>query len=271
MNYRKRTAFLPGGFTLAIFQPDHLVLIAAAVISGLRGEWVDTAPILAIVVLNGLLGSLQEYRAEQALAALQKLSLTYAHVIREKTRHAVPSRDLVPGDVSRAPALALAADPYAPDLMRRPPRHPAAPMFDAAGMWTIIWQGLLLSLVTMAAFLIDLYGSGRGVRHAGTMASSTLVLAQLFHSFSCRSERYSLFRIGVATNRPLIAAVVFSALLQVGIVISPWGQEIFKVELLKVQEWLLNVGWGLFPWLAMDLWKFVRYRPHDGSSASRSV
>src|SRR5688500_2687065 len=58
------------------------VLIAAALLAGVLGEWVDAIAIIAIVVLNGLLGFVQEGRAEQALAALRKLSSPHAKVVR---------------------------------------------------------------------------------------------------------------------------------------------------------------------------------------------
>jgi Ca2+-transporting ATPase len=74
------------------------ILIVAAVISGAVGEWVDTAAILAIVLLNGIIGFLQEEKAERALAALQKLSAPMAKVIRDGTLQSVAARDLVPGD-----------------------------------------------------------------------------------------------------------------------------------------------------------------------------
>lgn len=170
-----------------------------------------------------------------------------------------------------APALALASDPHAPDLMRRPPRHPALPMFDAVAMWRVLRQGLLLGLTATAAFILDLYGLEQDVEHARTVTFCTLVLAQLFHSFTCRSERYSLFHIGVGTNRALIGAVGFSALLQVAIVMSPWGREIFKVARLNGQEWLITVGLGLFPWLIMEIWKGARMGGHEGNSANRNV
>jgi Ca2+-transporting ATPase len=74
------------------------VLIAAALVSGLLGEWVDAAAIVAIVVLNGVLGFVQEGRAEQALAALRKLSSPHAKAVRDGRSQNLPAAELVPGD-----------------------------------------------------------------------------------------------------------------------------------------------------------------------------
>ena len=76
-----------------------LMLIAAALISALLGEYVEAAAIMAIVVLNATLGVVQERRAEQALAALRKLAAPDAHVIRDGTRQVIPSTGLVHGDL----------------------------------------------------------------------------------------------------------------------------------------------------------------------------
>lgn len=75
------------------------ILIGAAAISGLMGEWTDTLAIFAIVLLNAVIGFLQEERAERALAALQKLSAPLAKVIRNACLQTVPAIDLVPGDI----------------------------------------------------------------------------------------------------------------------------------------------------------------------------
>jgi Ca2+-transporting ATPase len=75
------------------------ILIVAAVISGMMKEWVDSAAILAIVIVNGIIGFLQEEKASRALAALQKMSSPTAKVIRDGALKTVPARDLVPGDI----------------------------------------------------------------------------------------------------------------------------------------------------------------------------
>ncbi len=75
------------------------VLIGAAVISGLLEDWLDAAAILAIVFLNGLLGFVQEFRAERSLAALRKMSVAMTQVIRGGMLQSIPARELVPGDL----------------------------------------------------------------------------------------------------------------------------------------------------------------------------
>jgi Ca2+-transporting ATPase len=75
------------------------VLIVAAVVSGFLKEWVDAAAIIAIVVLNAVLGFIQEYRAEKSLAALRKLSSPTSKVIRNGRGEVISSAELVPGDL----------------------------------------------------------------------------------------------------------------------------------------------------------------------------
>ena len=76
-----------------------ILLIVASVISALLGDYVEAIAIMAIVVLNAVLGIIQEQRAEQALAALKKLAAPDAQVIRDGSRRSVPAYNLVPGDI----------------------------------------------------------------------------------------------------------------------------------------------------------------------------
>ncbi len=76
-----------------------ILLIVASIVSALLGEWVDASAIIAIVLLNAIMGIIQERRAEEALAALQKLAAPEARVLRDGHRITISSRDLVSGDI----------------------------------------------------------------------------------------------------------------------------------------------------------------------------
>jgi Ca2+-transporting ATPase len=89
------------------------ILIAAALISAVVGDWVEAAAILAIVLLNAILGLVQEHRAEQAMAALRRLAAPEAQVLRDGRRQVVRARELVPGDL-----VLLQAGNYVPADLR---------------------------------------------------------------------------------------------------------------------------------------------------------
>ncbi|MGG0823083.1 calcium-translocating P-type ATPase, SERCA-type [Paenibacillus turicensis] len=76
-----------------------LVLMGATLISGILGEYLDAITIIAIVVLNGVLGFIQEFRAERSLRALKQLSAPHANVLRQGEVRNVFVKELVPGDI----------------------------------------------------------------------------------------------------------------------------------------------------------------------------
>jgi Ca2+-transporting ATPase len=168
------------------------------------------------------------------------------------------------------PALALAVDPKDPDVMKRPPRDPQAPLLDRQRFVTVCVQGAVMAAATLAVFGIARSIMGDEVAFARTMTFTTLVLIQFLHAFTCRHDRFSLFQIGITTNRMLIGAVLISALLQAGIVVSPWGQEIFRVVSLRPQEWWVIAGFGILPFVLMELWK-VRSRVRSEAARRSTV
>ena len=88
------------GMLLAQFKDVMiLILLAAAIISGIIGDLTDTIVILVIVLLNAILGLIQEYRAEKAMQALKLMAVTYANVVRDGRTNSVPATVLVPGDI----------------------------------------------------------------------------------------------------------------------------------------------------------------------------
>ncbi len=84
-----------------------VVLILAAIVSALLGEWTDAIVILAIVVINAILGVTQEYRAEQAIAALKRLAVPTVRVRRGGHVEEISARRLVPGDIALLEAGSL--------------------------------------------------------------------------------------------------------------------------------------------------------------------
>ncbi|MGG1379750.1 calcium-translocating P-type ATPase, SERCA-type [Bacillus velezensis] len=78
-----------------------LVLLAATLISGFLGEYVDAVAIMAIVFVNGVLGFFQERRAEKSLHALKELSTPYVSALRDGSWKKIQSKELVPGDIMK--------------------------------------------------------------------------------------------------------------------------------------------------------------------------
>ena len=116
------------------------------------------------------------------------------------------------------PALALALEPSAPDMMKRPPRDPREGLVNRQFLGLIAWQGAMLAALTLIAFGLGLRWHGTepdGVRRATTMAFLTLALAQVAHAFNARSQRRSVFTSRLFTNGWLWAAVLVCVLLQV--------------------------------------------------------
>ncbi len=156
------------------------------------------------------------------------------------------------------PALALAVDPKAPDLMRRPPRRPEARLLDGGRLLAIGGEGLMLSAIALGAFSYSLYGLHQNLEQARTVAFTVMVVAQLVHAFNCRSDRFSLFQLGIGTNRALLWAVLFSCAVQIVVLTVSAASPIFKVALLPMEAWLLMGTMGALPFAIMEAVKWQR-------------
>jgi P-type Ca2+ transporter type 2C len=158
------------------------------------------------------------------------------------------------------PALALAVDPKSPDLMKQPPRRPEARLLDGGKLLAIMAQGVMLAAIALGAFAYSLYGLHQEVDQARAVAFTVMVIAQLVHAFNCRSERLSLFHVGLWTNRPLLLAFSFSLAIQIAVLTVPAAAAVFKVALLPVEDWVLMGAMGMLPFLFMELIKALRRR-----------
>jgi Ca2+-transporting ATPase len=131
------------------------------------------------------------------------------------------------------PALALTAEPAERGVMSRPPRPPQESLFSH-GMWQhMIWVGLLMAGLTLFA---QAWAYHSGSSHWQTMAFTVLTVSQLAHVMAIRSERESLFSMGIFSNRPLAAAVIVTFMLQMATIYVPTLNVIFKTEPLSINE-----------------------------------
>ncbi len=131
------------------------------------------------------------------------------------------------------PGLALTIEPSERDVMSRPPRPPNESIF-AHGLWQhVVWVGLLMGAATL---LTQAWAYHSGDAHWQSMVFTVLTLAQLGHILAIRSERESLFTIGVFSNRPLIAVLIGTVLLQVATLYVPALNSIFHTQPLSAGE-----------------------------------
>lgn len=134
------------------------------------------------------------------------------------------------------PALALAADPRDPEIMRRKPRNPKHSILHGMKVF-LIAAGSLALATEMLIFVYEL-SLGSSIERARTMAFTTAIMFQLFFVFNCRSENKSVFDVGISTNKYLVGAVLLSVFLQMIVIYHPALQSIFGTVSLSLVDWM---------------------------------
>lgn len=157
------------------------------------------------------------------------------------------------------PALALGVEPAEAELMQRPPFQPNESIF-ARGMGRhIIWVGLLMGLLSLG---VGYWYWRDGDSNWQTVLFTTLTLSQMAHVLAIRSERRSLFQIGLMSNRPLLGAVSLTVVLQLALLYVPFLQEVFKTCALPLQDFALTLAISSMIFVAVELEKRILQRRH---------
>ncbi|WP_455207420.1 calcium-translocating P-type ATPase, PMCA-type [Kaarinaea lacus] len=152
------------------------------------------------------------------------------------------------------PGLALVVEPGERGLMKRSPRPPNESIF-AHGLWQhMVWVGLLIGAVSLIA---QAWAFNAGSNTWQTMVFTTLTFAQLAHVMAIRSERESLFSIGVFSNLYLIGAILLTVLLQLATIYLPVLQPIFKTQPLSLTELLICCGLAIVIFVAVEIEKWM--------------
>ncbi|MBC7795224.1 MAG: cation-transporting P-type ATPase, partial [Clostridia bacterium] len=160
------------------------------------------------------------------------------------------------------PAMALALEPSAPDVMTQMPRDPKAPIMTWQFGWLLAWQGLVLAGCALGAFAIGMrwYGrEGPGLPHAITIAFMTLALTQVFHAFNARSRTRSLFASKSRTNPWLWGSTALCMGLQVAAVTIPALRSVLHTTPLTLADCLLIASAASVPMIVIELVKLTRH------------
>ncbi|WP_306813720.1 calcium-translocating P-type ATPase, PMCA-type [Enterococcus gallinarum] len=159
------------------------------------------------------------------------------------------------------PALALGMEPVEPGVMKQKPRDSRKSIFADGFAASMIFYGILVGAITLAAYWLGEYVlSDPTVADgtANTMAFATLVFGELTRAFAVRSETRSIFSIGVFSNSAMNKAFLVSLALQLAVLFIPFLQEIFKVQSLTGIEWVIVILLSLVPLIVSELTKAFR-------------
>jgi len=180
-----------------------------------------------------------------------------------------------------APALALAMEKGDPGIMEQKPRAKNEPIINRSMGLGIFIQTIAQTSAVLTAFGLGLYWHidqalpaginpiigliqhdwrGVDVQTAETMAFLTLSLCELFRAYTVRSERASLFKIGIFSNKSMQYAVGLSITLLLLVSSVPFLQPIFNTHFLNLNEWLLVLGLALIPAFVEEITKFFLRR-----------
>jgi Ca2+-transporting ATPase len=162
------------------------------------------------------------------------------------------------------PALALSVEPAEQDTMMRPPHDPSEQIFSRGMGWDIIWIGFLTGLVSL--------GTGYGYwrvnpdTHWQTMLFTILTFSETVIALAVRSERYSLFQIGVFSSKPLLGAIALTLGFHLTILYVPLFQNLFQTTALSWSELGFSFAISSLVFWAIEGQKWLKRRNASGFS-----
>jgi Ca2+-transporting ATPase len=160
------------------------------------------------------------------------------------------------------PALALAVDPAEKDSMKKKPLKNTKGIFTKGMAWRIVYQGIMIGLITLAAFVLGLSTKGvsasEKIEIGETMAFTVLALSELVHVFNIRNNKESIFKSNPFNNGKLILAIVVSAALMIAVLVVPQLRDIFSIAILPKDKLLETILLVLSPLVIVEIFKFFK-------------
>ncbi len=133
------------------------------------------------------------------------------------------------------PALALGVDPADPDIMALPPRDPKENIINKTRAFTMFTIGTVMMIGTLLLF--NHYDPHTNLVYAQTAAFTCLMMFQMFNVLNSKSEKHSLFEVGIFSNPKLIGAILISIALQIFVIYVPFMEHVFETAALKLVDW----------------------------------
>jgi len=156
------------------------------------------------------------------------------------------------------PGLALAVEPAERGVMERKPFRPKESIFSRGLGWQIIWVGILMGLVSL--LMGYAYWRQDQSGHWNTMVFTTLTLAQMGNALALRTNRDSLFQVGLFSNKAMLGAVLLTFVLQLAVIYVPFLQDIFRTSALSAGELAISLAASSVVFIAVELDKWRRRR-----------
>jgi Ca2+-transporting ATPase len=161
--------------------------------------------------------------------------------------------------------LGMGFEPAERGAMRRPPVSPRSGIFSRGLSRHVSWVGALIGLLAL--------GTGFAYWQQGDpswqmMIFNTLAFAQIGQALASRSNRESLFHIGLFSNKPLLGMVILVTAAQVAVMLLPFLGTFFNTEAMGSIEWFISIGLGVLVFAAIEVEKWL-IRRQDGASVGR--
>lgn len=155
-------------------------------------------------------------------------------------------------------AIALGLEKSEPNVMDKKPRDTNKSIFHGGLGKAIGIQGFIIGIISFAAYYIGYKLGNDSESLAMTMTFMTLAFSQLFHSFNTRSEDFSIFKIGIFSNKYLNYAFIISVLLQLSTMLFPFSRDLFKIEVLSISQFLIVILLSIIPIIIVELIKLKK-------------
>ena len=160
------------------------------------------------------------------------------------------------------PALALAVDPAEKGIMKKKPLKNKGGIFTKGMTWRVIYQGVMIGLLTLTAFVFGLATEGvsaeEKVAIGETMAFTVLALSELVHVFNIRNNKESVFKSNPFNNGKLILAIVTSAALMMIVLLVPQLREIFGIAILPIHKLEETIALVIAPLVIVEIFKLLK-------------